>query len=69
MKSLITAFEASQKYGFSLGHLRLLMRNGKLKGRLARINTKGTIWLIDESSLKKYLSKERRPGPKPRTKG
>jgi len=64
MGDLITAFEASQEYGLSISHLRHLMRNGKLKGRAAKINKTGTIWLIKESSLKKYLSTERRPGPK-----
>lgn len=57
MKSIITAYEASQKYGFSLGYIRRLMRTGMVKGRQAQMNPKGTLWLIEESSLKKFCNK------------
>ena len=65
MKSpLMTTYEASRKHGLSTAHLRRLMDKGVIKGRNAKLTPKRAIWLIDETSLKKYLSKERRPGPK-----
>ena len=60
----ITTFEASEKYGISKGYLRLLLGKGQIKGRQAGINAARAIWLIDEKSLKQFLKKERRPGPK-----
>lgn len=66
MKStLLTTHEASCKHGFSMGHLRRLMDKGLIKGRYAKLNPKRGIWLIDEASLKKYLSQDRKTGPKP----
>lgn len=67
-RELLTTFEASRKYGFSTGYLRVLMDKGVLNGYQAKISSKNAIWLIDEKSLKLYLSKERKPGPKPRKK-
>ena len=32
MKNILTGYEASQKYGLSASHIRLLMRTGKIKG-------------------------------------
>ncbi len=65
---LITTWEAAQRYPISLSHLRLLLRTGKVKGREANITGTKIIWLLEESSLKHYLKKERRPGPKSKRK-
>ncbi|HBG62180.1 MAG TPA: DNA-binding protein [Candidatus Omnitrophica bacterium] len=65
MRMLLTTFEASEKHGVSMSHLRLLMRTGKIKGREANITSNRTVWLIEESSLIKYLKTDRKPGPKP----
>jgi len=63
MPNVLTTVEASQRYGFSSGYLRNLMRRGLLKGRRS-----GVIWLVDETSLKQFLRTERKRGPKPKTK-
>lgn len=68
MKKIITAYEASQKHGFSMGYIRRLMREGVINGRQAQMNPKGYFWLIEETSLKHYLSKKRKPGRKPKKK-
>ncbi|MFA5166975.1 MAG: hypothetical protein WC530_00435 [Candidatus Omnitrophota bacterium] len=67
MNSLTTP-EAANKYGLSTGYIRHLLINKVIKGRQAILSRKNTVWLIDEPSLKKYLAKDRTPGPKPRKK-
>lgn len=66
MKAL-TTYEAFEKYNMSSSHLRRLMAKGVIKGREAKLTPKRYIWLIDESSLKKYLSSERKVG-RPKSK-
>lgn len=63
----ITTWEAYQKYGLSTSYLRRLLARGVIKGREAPITSQRKVWLVDESSLKKYLQKKRRPG-RPRIK-
>ncbi len=65
---LISTFEASQKYKFTTRHLRHLLETEIVKGRQVRITSLKCIWLIEENSLKKYLEKERKPGPKAKRK-
>lgn len=48
---VLSVREASQVSGFSPQHLRRLLREGKILGRLS-----GGIWLVDEDSLKNYVS-------------
>lgn len=62
MKEILTTLEASQKYGLSTRYLRVLLAEGRIKGRQAKISQRSLVWLIDESSLKKYLSKDRPVG-------
>ena len=62
----LTTYEASKKYGLSTGYLRYLLGRKSIKGRQAKITSKGNIWLIEEPSLKAFLKTERRPGPKPK---
>jgi len=64
----ITTYEASQKYKFTTRHLRHLLETKVIKGRQVRMTSLKSIWLIEESSLKKYLNKERKTGPKAKKK-
>lgn len=65
---LITTWEASEIYNLSTSHLRLLLSKDKIKGRQARVTPNRSVWLIEESSLKKYIKSKPKPGPKPRKK-
>lgn len=60
-RKLISLAEASELSGLSSGHLRLLVRQGKLWG--AKI---GRNWVTSEDVVRDYLAQERRPGPKPK---
>jgi len=58
----LTTYEASKKYKLSTGYLRLLLGEGRIKGRQARIKENTSVWLLDETSLKAFLGTERKPG-------
>ena len=62
----LTTLEASEKYGISMTHLRLLLAKGTIKGRQARLTAAKVIWLIDEKSLLKFCKKRPKRGPKPK---
>jgi hypothetical protein len=63
----LTTYEASKKYGFSQGYLRLLLGKKALRARRIQITKRVAVWLIDERSLKNFLKRPRRkPGPKKR---
>ena len=62
----ITTYEASIKHGLSTSHLRRLLANGIIQGRQASITSKSLVWLVEEKSLRRYLKKDRTPGPKAR---
>ena len=64
MIMLLTTYETSQKYNISTSHLRRLLAAETIKGRQAAITPKRIVWLVDERSLKSYLKKDRKPGPK-----
>jgi len=64
MNMELSTYEASKKYNLSTGYLRLLLGKKSLKGRQIQTTAKTFVWLIDEASLKKFLKKDRRPGPK-----
>jgi len=58
---VLTAPEAARRYRLSHRYIVYLVSRKVVQGRKA-----GGTWLIDEASLKRYLSTERKPGPKPR---
>jgi hypothetical protein len=60
----ITTFEASENFGLSTSHLRRLLSNKTIKGRLAKITPKSMIWLVEEKSIQNYIKTNRKPGPK-----
>lgn len=61
---ILSVTEASRLSGLTPQHLRRLVKEGKIDGRLA-----GGVWLLDESSLKRYLAKPRRSGRPPKQVG
>ena len=56
---LISLKEAVELSGLSDGHLRYLVRTGKIWGQKI-----GRNWVTTNAELQKYLAKERKPGPK-----
>jgi len=46
----ITTQEAAEISGYSIDHIRRLMRQGKIKGSF-----RGVMWWVDRDSLKAYL--------------
>lgn len=66
MKTILTTLEASNKYKVGTRHLRYLLTHELIQGRQAVISSRNKIWLIDETSLKEYLSRKRKRGPKPK---
>jgi len=65
-RKFLSTFEAGRKYDLSMSYLRLLVSNGVLKAEPLKVTQKRVVWLIRESSLKAFLSKKRKPGPKPK---
>ncbi|OGW83211.1 MAG: hypothetical protein A2Z83_06345 [Omnitrophica bacterium GWA2_52_8] len=65
-RDFLTVYEASKKHGLSQGYLRLLLGKGVIKGNQIPITPSRMLWLIDKASLKRFLSQERSPGPKPK---
>ena len=61
--NLITLREAAELSGLSHSHLRLLVRNGEIWGQKM-----GRDWFTNEQSIKEYLDRDRKPGPKPKRK-
>ncbi len=61
MENVLTTLEASNRYKIGTRHLRYLLSHRLIKGRQAPISEKTSVWLIDERSLKKYLSKKYSP--------
>ncbi len=60
LEDLISLKEAAAISGLSHDHLRRLAGKGDLWAKKI-----GRDWLTTEKALGEYLSKERRPGPKP----
>lgn len=58
-EGLISLAQASQISGLSHSHLRLLVRQGKIKATKI-----GRDWLTTEAAVRDYLATERKPGPK-----
>jgi len=59
LDELISLSEGSEFSGLTQPHLALLIRQGKLWGRKIARN-----WLTTRRAIEKYLSQERKPGPK-----
>jgi excisionase family DNA binding protein len=59
LEDLISLREAAELSGLSAGHLRLLVRQGKIWGIKL-----GRNWVTTAQAVQKYLAQERRPGPK-----
>ena len=57
LDDLITIHEAATKSGFSEIYLRKLCQGGKIKARKF-----GVTWVIDPSSLDKYMASNRKKG-------
>jgi len=62
LDELISLREASELSGLSAGHLRLLVRRGRLWGVKL-----GRNWVTTAQAVKEYLAQDRRPGPKPKS--
>lgn len=57
----LTVTEASRKYGYNEEHLRRLARVGDVEA-----DKLGTVWLIDEESLRAHVAAMRAEGKGPR---
>ncbi len=58
-QKLISLAEAAELSGLSAGHLRLLVSRGTIWGTKI-----GRNWVTTEETVREYLAKDRRPGPK-----
>jgi hypothetical protein len=61
LAELVSLREVSELSGLSAGHLRLLVRRGKLWGVKL-----GRNWVTTTQAIEEYLAQDRRPGPKPK---
>ncbi len=59
---LVTLYEAAKLSGLSPNHLRRLVSEGEIWGEKL-----GRDWFTTEHSVKEYLARDRRPGPKPKS--
>ena len=59
--NLISVESASRISNLSIRHLRLLLEQGKIKGKKI-----GRDWITTKDEVKKYLSTNPKPGPKPK---
>ena len=61
MKGYLTIAEVQARTGFSNGWVNTLLHRGELKGDRA-----GTMWLVKESSVERYLATKRPLGRPPK---
>ena len=61
LDDLISLSEAAELSSLSHSHLRLLARSGEIWAKWL-----GRGWFTTEQALEEYLSRERKPGPKPK---
>ena len=59
----ITTTEAAKISGYHIEHVRRLLREGQINARKW-----GKEWMVDKNSLREYLEKEKKTGPKPSSK-
>ena len=57
---LVTLAEASARTGYTVQHLRRLLRQGKISGRRF-----GRTWVTTLEAVEAYRSTDPKPGPKP----
>ena len=62
MDHVITTYAAAKKYNLSTRYIRVLLAKNRIKGHKSPINEKTEVWLVDEASLKRFLSTERKVG-------
>ena len=62
MATGLTTLEAANKYKLSTRYLRVLLAAGRIKGRLAVVSKRTTLWLIEEPSIQKFLKTKRTVG-------
>ena len=58
---LISLQDAANYSGLSASHLRLLVRNGEMKGKKI-----GRNWVTTKQAVDEYLAQGRKRGPKPK---
>ena len=63
-RPILSVAEASVYSGFTRTHINYLITQGQLDAVKV-----GSMWLVYEDSLSRYLAQPRRPGPKPRPGG
>ena len=63
LDDLISLKEAAEISGLSPNHLRLLVGRGDIWGKKI-----GRNWVTTEKAVIEYLARDRRPGPKSKTK-
>jgi hypothetical protein len=61
LDDLISLSEAAKISGFTTRHLRHLANNGELWAKKL-----GRNWFTTDQSIREYLSRNRRPGPRPK---
>ena len=61
LDELISLIQAADISGLSHSHLRLLVRRGDIWGKRM-----GRDWFTSTRAVQEYLTRDRRPGPKPR---
>jgi hypothetical protein len=61
LDDLISLTEAAKISGFTTRHLRYLAENGELWAKKL-----GRNWLTTDQAIKEYISRVRKPGPKPK---
>ena len=57
---LITVSEAAARTGYTVQHIRKLIRQGKIPGRKS-----GSVWLISWEAVEVYRRTDPKPVPKP----
>lgn len=62
-KNLMSIEEAALYSGLSKRHLRLLLEQGKIKGKKI-----GRDWITTNEEVESYLRTKPKPGPKPKSK-
>lgn len=51
MRNFLTTYEAAQKLDVTQGYVRRLMQEKRIKGELAPVSKKRSIWVIDKASF------------------
>jgi hypothetical protein len=54
MRNFLTTYEAAKKLDVTQGYVRRLMQEKRIKGELAPVSKKRSVWLVDKASLSLY---------------